>query len=86
MRKPVNYIVDGDIEKFFDNVEHRTLMGLIKRRIADQNLLRLVGRFLKAGVIEEGRYYQAERGTPQGGILSPLLANIYLHYCFRPLV
>jgi group II intron reverse transcriptase/maturase len=81
MTKPVNYIVDMDIDKFFDTVDHKWLMEMLRRRIADPNILRPIGRFLKAGVMEEGKYYQVDKGTPQGGILSPLLANIYLHYC-----
>jgi group II intron reverse transcriptase/maturase len=81
MRRPVNGVVDMDIEKFFDSVDHEWMMKFLKVRIADPNILQLVGRFLRTGVMEEGRYYQVERGTPQGGILSPLLANIYLHYC-----
>ncbi len=80
MTKPINYIVDMDIEKFFDTVDHEWLMKFLGHRIADKNMLRLIGRFLRAGVMEEGRYYQTEKGTPQGGIISPLLANIYLHY------
>jgi RNA-directed DNA polymerase len=81
MRQPVNVVVDMDIEKFFDTVEHKWLMKFLEVRIADPNVLRLVGRFLRAGVMEDGKYYQVDRGTPQGGVLSPLLANIYLHYC-----
>lgn len=81
MARPVNYIVDMDIEKFFDTVDHKHLMEFLKRRIADPNIQRLIGRFLKQGVMEEGKYYEVDKGTPQGGILSPLLANIYLHYC-----
>jgi len=81
MRKPVNWIVDMDIEKFFDRVDHKWMMKFLEARIADPNILRLIGRFLRAGVMEDGKYYQVERGTPQGGILSPLLANLYLHYC-----
>jgi len=80
MTKPVNYIVDMDIEKFFDTVDHKRLMKLLRGRIVDPNILRLIGRFLRAGVIEEDKYYQIDKGTPQGGILSPLLSNIYLHY------
>jgi group II intron reverse transcriptase/maturase len=80
MARPVSYTVDMDIEKFFDTVDHRWLMRCLHERVSDPNLLRLVGRFLRAGVLEEGRYYQVDRGTPQGGVLSPLLANIYLHY------
>jgi len=81
MRKPVNWIVDMDIEKFFDRVDHKWMMKFLEVRIADPNILRLIGRFLKAGVMEDGKYFQVERGTPQGGVLSPLLANLYLHYC-----
>jgi len=81
MRRPVKVVVDMDIEKFFDEVEHAWMMRFLGVRIADPNILRLVGRFLRAGVMEDGKYYQVDRGTPQGGILSPLLANIYLHYC-----
>ncbi|MCD6318417.1 group II intron reverse transcriptase/maturase [Candidatus Aerophobetes bacterium] len=81
MGKPVNYIVDMDIEKFFDTVNHKCLMKLLRKRIADPNILRLIGRLLRQEVMEEGKYHQVDNGTPQGGILSPLLANIYLHYC-----
>ena len=81
MSKPVNYIVDMDIEKFFDSVDHGQMMKLLRRRIADPNIIRLIGRFLRTGVMEDGKYYQVDKGTPQGGVLSPLLANIYLHYC-----
>jgi group II intron reverse transcriptase/maturase len=81
MRRPVNYVVDMDIEKFFDHVDHEWMMKFLKVRIADPNVLRLIGRFLIAGAMEDGKYHQADKGTPQGGILSPLLANIYLHYC-----
>jgi group II intron reverse transcriptase/maturase len=80
MSKPVNWVVDMDIEKFFDTVDHKWLMECLKQRIADPSLLRLIKRFLKAGVMEEGKYYETDKGTPQGGILSPILANIYLHY------
>ena len=80
MTKPINYIVDMDIRKFFDTIDHKQLMGFLKVRIADPNLLRLIGKFLNAGVMEEGKYLEVDRGTPQGGVLSPILANIYLHY------
>lgn len=80
MVRPTNYIADVDIERFFDTVDHKRLMTLLGKRIADPNILRLISRFLKAGYLEEGRYYQVEEGTPQGSILSPLLANVYLHY------
>jgi group II intron reverse transcriptase/maturase len=80
MQKPVNHVIDADIKGFFDNVDHDWLMRCIEQRISDKNLLRLLKRFLKAGIIEEGKYISSEKGTPQGGIISPILANIYLHY------
>ena len=78
--RPTNYIVDMDIEKFFDSIDHKWMMEFLGHRISDTSILRLIGRFLKAGIMEEGKYYQSDKGTPQGGNLSPLLANIYLHY------
>ena len=80
MARPTNYIADVDIRNFFDTVDHKRLMALLSIRIADPNILRLIGRFLKAGYLEAGKYYHPEEGTPQGGVLSPLQANIYLHY------
>ncbi|MCL0076603.1 reverse transcriptase domain-containing protein, partial [Dehalococcoidia bacterium] len=80
MTKPVSFVVDMDIEKFFDTVDHRWMMECLRQRIADPSLLRLIARFLRSGVMEEGKYLETERGTPQGGVLSPILANIYLHY------
>jgi len=80
MTNPVNYVVDVDIEKFFDTVDHKWLVEAVQQRIADKNFLRLIVRFLKAGVMEEGKYMETDKGTPQGGIISPILANIYLHY------
>ncbi|WP_237342883.1 reverse transcriptase domain-containing protein [Wolbachia endosymbiont of Folsomia candida] len=80
MYKPINYIVEVDIKKFYDSVQHKWLMRCLRERIADPNLLWLVKRFLKAGVVEAGHYEATELGAPQGGIVSPILANIYLHY------
>lgn len=80
MTKPVNWIVDVDIKSFFDKVDHYWLMTCIQQKIKDPVFNRLIIRFLKAGVMEEGNYHQSEIGTPQGGIISPVLANIYLHY------
>ena len=80
MVKPVNYIVDADIKGFFDNVDHQWLIRFLEVRIADKKFLRYVTRFLKSGIMEEGKYMNTERGTPQGGVISPMLANIYLHY------
>lgn len=78
--KPINYIIDADIKGFFDNVSHEWMMKFLGYRIGDPNLLRLIARFLKNGYMEEGEVYESEKGTPQGGIVSPLLANVYLHY------
>ena len=80
MTKPVNVIVDMDVEKFFDNIDRKWLMECLKQKIKDPSLLRLIVRFLKAGVMEEGKFIETGKGTPQGGVLSPILANIYLHY------
>ena len=78
--KKVNYIVDADIRGFFDNVDHQWMIKFLEERIADPNILRLIARFLKAGVLEEGKQQDTDMGTPQGGIISPTLGNIYLHY------
>jgi len=80
MNAPVNFVVDMDISKFFDTVDHKRLMECLKHRIADPTLLRLISRFLKSGIMEEGVYFETDQGTPQGGVLSPVLANVYLHY------
>lgn len=80
MTKPVNYVVDMDIEKFFDSVPHDWLMKCLGVRISDPSLMKLVARFLKSGVVEEGKLEATEVGTPQGGNLSPVLSNIFLHY------
>jgi group II intron reverse transcriptase/maturase len=76
----VNWIVEADIKGFFDNVDHEWLMKFLSHRIGDQRVLRMIKRFLKAGVVTEGRLEISDQGTPQGGCASPLLANVYLHY------
>ena len=78
--KKINYIVDVDIKGFFEHLDHKRLTEFLSIRIADPGVNRLVVKFLKAGVMEEGRFLPTSEGTPQGGIISPLLANIYLHY------
>lgn len=78
--KKVNYIVDADIKGFFDNVDHEWLIECIKQRIADPNVIRLIKKFLKVGIMEKGNIVRSIMGTPQGSILSPVLANIYMHY------
>jgi group II intron reverse transcriptase/maturase len=76
----IHYIVDADIKGFFDNVDHEWLMKFLEHRIADKRVLRYVKRFLMAGIMEDERVRASDKGTPQGGIVSPILANIYLHY------
>jgi len=80
MTKPINWIVDMDIEKFFDSVPHDWLMKSLGVRINDPSLMRLIARFLKSGVMEDGKLETTEIGTPQGGNLSPVISNIFLHY------
>ncbi len=80
MTKPVNFIVEVDIRKFFDNVNHYWLLRCLEERIKDPNLLLLVRKLLKAGAVDDGVFQASDVGTPQGGVASPLFANIYLHY------
>ena len=79
-RKPINYIVDFDIRGFFDHVDHNWMIKFLEHRIQDPNIIRLIKRFLKSGVMENGVRHETLEGTPQGGGASPILANIYLHY------
>ena len=81
-RKKVNWVLDADIRGFFDNINHEWMMKFLQHRVADPRILRLVKKWLKAGVMEEGEWKNTEIGTPQGSGISPLLANIYLHYVF----
>lgn len=76
----IEWIVEADIKGFFDNVDHDCLMRFLAHRISDKRMLRMVKRFLKAGVMEEGKLYVSDEGVPQGGSISPILSNIYLHY------
>lgn len=80
MTKKINFIVDADIKGFFDNVDHEWLMRFLEHDIADKNFLRYIKRFLKAGIMEDMKYHESDRGTPQGGLISPVCANVYLHY------
>lgn len=79
-RKPINHIVEADIKGFFDNVNQEWLLKFLAHRIGDKRIQRMVKRILKAGVAEDGSVTVSDDGTPQGGVISPLLANIYLHY------
>ncbi len=77
----VNWVLDADVSKFFDSIDHKELMSLLERRVIDRGLLRLIGKWLAAGFVEEdGRRVREKCGTPQGGVISPLLANVFLHY------
>lgn len=78
--RKVNYIVEADIKGFFDNVNHEWLIKFLKHDIADKKFIEIIEKFLKAGIMEDGKYLDSEQGTPQGNGASPILANIYLHY------
>jgi len=78
----VNWILDCDIRGFFDQLSHDWLLKFVQHRVADRRILRLIQKWLRAGVMEEGEWKDTEMGTPQGSVISPLLANIYLHYVF----
>ncbi|MGI9288989.1 MAG: group II intron reverse transcriptase/maturase [Pseudomonadales bacterium] len=79
---PVNWILDLDVQRFFDSVSHDWLMRFVEHRIGDKRVQRLIRQWLKAGAMEDREWIATEEGTPQGGSASPMLANIYLHYCF----
>jgi group II intron reverse transcriptase/maturase len=80
MTRPIHYVIEADIQGFFDHVSHDWMMAFLQVRIRDSSLLRLIRRFLKAGYMASGHWCATDEGTPQGGPLSPLLANLYLHY------
>ena len=79
-RKKTNYIVDLDIKGFFDNIDHEWLVKFLEYKIKDRVYIRYIKRFLKSGIMEQGKILKSDRGTPQGGIISPVLGNIYLHF------
>lgn len=81
-KRQVNWILDLDIKGFFDGISHEWLIKFLEHRIADRRVIRLIQKWLKAGVLEEGKLIDTVEGTPQGGSASPLLANVYLHYVF----
>jgi RNA-directed DNA polymerase len=82
LKKKVNYILDADIRGFFDSLDKSWLVKFVEHRVADPRILRLIQKWLKAGVMEEGQWSEPQTGTPQGSVISPLLANVYLHYSF----
>ena len=81
-RKCVGWVLDADIRGFFDTISHEWLVKFIQHRVGDKRVVHLIQKWLKAGVLEEGKWTLSEEGTPQGGLISPVLANIYLHYAF----
>jgi len=80
IHRKVSWVLDADIEAFFDTIDHRHLQAFLEHRIGDTRMVRLLMKWAKAGVMEEGKWHETEAGTPQGGIISPLMANLYLHY------
>ena len=76
----VHWIIDADVSGFFDAIDPSHLRDFLRRRMNDGSLMRLIGKWLNAGVLEEGVHWHSETGTPQGGVVSPILANVYLHY------
>ncbi len=80
MNEGIGWIVDADVKGYFDSIDHGYLREFLKTRVNDGGIIRLVGKWLNAGVMEEGRWQAVDAGTPQGGVISPLLSNIFLHY------
>jgi len=81
-RKRVNWVLDADIRGFYDTIDHEWLITFVEHRVGDRRIVRLIRKWLKAGVLEDGEWRASEEGTPQGGLVSPVLANVYLHYVF----
>jgi group II intron reverse transcriptase/maturase len=79
-RKGVKWVLDADIKGFYDTISHEWMVKFLEHRIGDKRIIRLVKKWLEAGVMEDGEWQASEEGTPQGGLISPVLANIYLHY------
>ncbi|WDN89957.1 hypothetical protein BuS5_02927 [Desulfosarcina sp. BuS5] len=80
LKQNISWIVSADITGLFDNINHELLKDMIRRRVSDGGMIRLIGKWLNAGVMEEGNLTYSETGTPQGGVISPVLSNIFLHY------
>src|ERR1039458_9916033 len=78
--KKVNWILDLDIRSFFDKLQHGWLVQFVEHRIGDKRIVRLIQKWLKAGVLEQGQWSETKEGSPQGSVISPVLANLYLHY------
>ena len=82
LRKQVHWVLDADIQGFFDAMSHSWIIRFLEHRIADKRILRLVAKWLKVGIVEDGRVTRGGRGAPQGAVISPILANVYLHYVY----
>jgi RNA-directed DNA polymerase len=78
--RKVNWVLDLDIRSFFDKIQHEWLVRFVEHRIADQRIVRLIQKWLQAGIMEDGQWHETEEGSPQGSVISPILANLYLHY------
>lgn len=81
-QRPINWVLDADIRGFFDTISHEWLEKMIEHRVGDRRITALIKKWLRAGVMEEGELKRSEEGTPQGGLVSPVLANVYLHHVF----
>ena len=81
-RRQVNWVLDADIQGFFDAMSHSWIVRFLEHRIADKRIVRLIVKWLKVGIVEDGRVTRSDRGAPQGAVISPILANVYLHYVF----
>jgi RNA-directed DNA polymerase len=82
LRKRVNWVLDADIQGFYDAMAHSWIIRFLEHRIADKRILRLIAKWLKVGIIEDGRVTRSQVGAPQGAVISPILANVYLHYAY----
>ena len=80
VRKKVNWVLDLDIRSFYDKLQHSWLIRFVEHRIGDRRVVRLIQKWLTAGVMEQGQWHETEEGSPQGAVISPILANLYLHY------
>jgi len=80
--KKVNWILDANVEGYFDSIDHEWLIKFLEHRIGDRRILRLIRKWLRAGVSEEGEWSKTTVGAPQGSVISPLLSNVFLHYVF----
>jgi group II intron reverse transcriptase/maturase len=80
MRKKVNWIIDLDVRSFFDKIQHDWMIQFVEHRIGDKRVIRLIQKWLRAGVMEQGQWSETKEGSPQGAVISPILANLYLHY------